>query len=85
MTHGANQTIDEETPDYAALAKEAGERAVARHLAAGRPVVYLKKGRLCRHEEDVKLRYITPAIQSKWGLDRMTMEPRITAKLGGAE
>ena len=36
-------------------------------------------------EEDVKLRYITPAIQSKWGLDRMTMEPRITAKLGGAE
>lgn len=36
-------------------------------------------------EEDVKLRYITPAIQSKWGLDRMTMETRITAKLGGAE
>lgn len=36
-------------------------------------------------EEDVKLRYITLAIQSKWGLDRMTMETRITAKLGGAE
>jgi hypothetical protein len=52
MTHGANQTIDEETPDYAALAKEAGERAVARHLAAGRPVVYLKKGRLCRNFPD---------------------------------
>ena len=29
-------------------------------------------------EEDVKLRYITPAIQSKWGLDRITMETRIT-------
>ena len=44
--------MDEETPDYAALAKEAGERAVARHLAAGRPVVYLKRGRLCRHFPD---------------------------------
>ena len=29
-------------------------------------------------EEDVKLQYITPAILSKWGLDRMTMETRIT-------
>ena len=29
-------------------------------------------------EEDVKLQYITPAIQSKWGLDRITMETRIT-------
>ena len=24
-------------------------------------------------EEDVKLQFITPAIQSKWGLDRITM------------
>ena len=29
-------------------------------------------------EEDIKLQYITPALQSKWGLDRMTMETRIT-------
>ncbi len=29
-------------------------------------------------EEDIKLQYITPAIQAKWGLDRMTMETRIT-------
>ena len=29
-------------------------------------------------EEDIKLRFITPAIQSKWGLDRITMETRIT-------
>ena len=29
-------------------------------------------------EEDVKLQYITPAIQSKWGLGRITMETRIT-------
>ncbi|MBE6811291.1 MAG: DEAD/DEAH box helicase [Ruminococcaceae bacterium] len=29
-------------------------------------------------EEDIKLQYITPAIQSKWGLDSMTMETRIT-------
>ena len=29
-------------------------------------------------EEDIKLQYITPAIQSKWGLDRITMETRIT-------
>ena len=29
-------------------------------------------------EEDIKLQYITPAIQSKWCLDRMTMETRIT-------
>ncbi len=29
-------------------------------------------------EEDIKLNYITPAIQSKWGLDRITMETRIT-------
>lgn len=29
-------------------------------------------------EEDIKLQYITPAIQAKWGLDRITMETRIT-------
>jgi len=29
-------------------------------------------------EEDVKLQFITPAIQSKWGLDRITMETKIT-------
>ncbi len=29
-------------------------------------------------EEDIKLRFITPAIQSKWGIDRITMETRIT-------
>lgn len=29
-------------------------------------------------EEDIKLQYITPAIQAKWGLDRMTMEAKIT-------
>lgn len=29
-------------------------------------------------EEDIKLHYITPAIQSKWGLDRITMETKIT-------
>lgn len=29
-------------------------------------------------EEDIKLQYITPAIQDKWGLDRITMETRIT-------
>lgn len=29
-------------------------------------------------EEDIKLQYITPAIQRKWGLDRITMETRIT-------
>ena len=29
-------------------------------------------------EEDIKLQFITPAIQSKWGLGRMTMETRIT-------
>ena len=29
-------------------------------------------------EEDVKLQYITPAILSKWGFDRITMETRIT-------
>ena len=29
-------------------------------------------------EEDIKLYYITPAIQAKWGLDRMTMETKIT-------
>lgn len=29
-------------------------------------------------EEDIKLQYITPAIQSKWGLDRITMETKIT-------
>lgn len=29
-------------------------------------------------EEDIKLHYITPAIQASWGLDRITMETRIT-------
>lgn len=29
-------------------------------------------------EEDIKLQYITPAIQAKWGLDRIAMETRIT-------
>lgn len=29
-------------------------------------------------EEDIKLHYITPAIQAKWGLGRMTMETKIT-------
>ena len=29
-------------------------------------------------EEDIKLHYITPAIQAKWGLDRITMETKIT-------
>ena len=29
-------------------------------------------------EEDVKLQFITPAILSKWGLDRITMETKIT-------
>ena len=29
-------------------------------------------------EEDIKLQYITPAIQSRWGLDRITMETKIT-------
>lgn len=29
-------------------------------------------------EEDIKLHYITPAIQASWGLERITMETRIT-------
>lgn len=29
-------------------------------------------------EEDIKLQYITPAIETKWGLDRITMETKIT-------
>lgn len=29
-------------------------------------------------EEDIKLQYITPAIQAKWGLDHITMETKIT-------
>lgn len=29
-------------------------------------------------EEDVKLQFITPAIQVKWGLDKITMETKIT-------
>ena len=29
-------------------------------------------------EEDIKLQYITPAITSKWGREKMTMETRIT-------
>ena len=34
-------------------------------------------------EEDVKLQFITPAIVSKWTLDRVLAE--ITEKLGGAK
>lgn len=30
-------------------------------------------------EEDIKLRYITPAITAKWSLDHITMESKITA------
>lgn len=30
-------------------------------------------------EEDIKLHYITPAIQAVWGLDHITMETKITA------
>ncbi len=30
-------------------------------------------------EEDIKLQFITPAITAKWGLDRITMETKITA------
>ena len=29
-------------------------------------------------EEDIKLQFITPAIVSKWTLDRITMETKIT-------
>jgi hypothetical protein len=29
-------------------------------------------------EEDIKLQFITPAITSKWTLDRVTMETKIT-------
>ncbi len=29
-------------------------------------------------EEDIKLRYITPAITSKWNIDHITMETKIT-------
>lgn len=29
-------------------------------------------------EEDIKFHYITPAIESKWGKDRITMETKIT-------
>ncbi len=29
-------------------------------------------------EEDVKLRFITPAITAKWNFDRITMETKIT-------
>ena len=29
-------------------------------------------------EEDIKLRYITPAITSKWPVGKVTMETRIT-------
>lgn len=29
-------------------------------------------------EEDIKLRFITPAITAKWSLDRITMETKIT-------
>ena len=34
-------------------------------------------------EEDIKLRFITPAIASKWTLDRVLAE--IAEKLGGAK
>lgn len=34
-------------------------------------------------EEDIKLQFITPAIVSRWTLDRITMETKITEKLGG--
>lgn len=30
-------------------------------------------------EEYIKLHYITPAIQAKWGLDRIIMETKITS------
>ena len=30
------------------------------------------------YEEDIKFHYITPAIESKWGKDRITMETKIT-------
>ncbi len=29
-------------------------------------------------EDDIKPHYITPALQAKWGLGRMTMETKIT-------
>ena len=29
-------------------------------------------------EEDIKLKYITPAITAKWALDNITMETKIT-------
>lgn len=29
-------------------------------------------------EEDIKLKYITPAVTSKWELDQITMETKIT-------
>lgn len=29
-------------------------------------------------EEDIKLQYITPAVTSKWGAGKITMETRIT-------
>lgn len=29
-------------------------------------------------EEDIKLQYITPAIQQKWGIEKITMETKIT-------
>ncbi len=29
-------------------------------------------------EEDIKLRFITPAITTKWNVDQITMETRIT-------
>ena len=29
-------------------------------------------------EEDIKLQYITPAIQAKWGLDHITIRTHIT-------
>lgn len=39
-------------------------------------IVILNKKQMT--EEDIKLQFITPAIQNKWGLDRITMETRIT-------
>ena len=48
-----NYDIDDEcVPDYAALAKEATDKAVAALLAAGIPVVFMANGVLIRHFPD---------------------------------
>lgn len=46
------EPFQEKDPDYASLAKEASDNAVAELLAAGIPVVYLKEGSLIRHFPD---------------------------------